>query len=176
MINNKKGQEPTIFRKKNRKGLSTIIVTVLLIGLTIVAVGIVWAVVKSTLDRGASGTDLGVKCLGINVNPTSVTCSGTYDPTSLNKYSCYVRLERTGQGTEPIGGIKLIMVNATGGVSSPALDIPGDLSAFGTKNFNATGVLMTTGMSRLNKVDARVYFIDETGTQQLCSQAGSFTF
>ncbi len=62
-------------RKFSKKGLSTIIVTVLLIGLTVVAVGIVWAVVNNLINERISNTE---------------ACFGNFGEVTINpEYTCY---------------------------------------------------------------------------------------
>lgn len=169
MINNKRDKKSTIFLPKNRKGLSTIIVTVLLIGLTIVAVGIVWAVVNSTLQRGSQSTDLGVKCLDIQVTATSVTsCAGALPTT------CVVRLERTGSRDDVISGVKLVFENASGSRTVTPLDAgaAGQLTQLG----NSVTSALSAGISAPSKVETTVYFTDASGNIQYCPQPNIFTF
>ncbi len=154
----------------NKKGLSTVIVTVLLIGLTIVAVGIVWAVVSNTLNRGNQGTELSVKCLGVQVTAASGKCSGLAGTSP----SCYFVLERTGTGQDSIAGVKLVLVNANGTKSTTPADVAGNIDALGSKAYNISAAASL--ILAPNKLETTVYFTDETGTVQNCQQPSTFTF
>lgn len=52
-------QRSTIFLTKNRKGLSTIVVTLIIILISLVAIGIVWVVVRNVLSSGSKDVSLG---------------------------------------------------------------------------------------------------------------------
>ena len=104
----KRGQRPTIFLTKNRKGISTIIVTVLLIGLTIIAVGMVWAVVNN-LIRGKIAN--------------SEACFGNFGKVSINpQYTCYKKATSEFQFSLSIGDIDvekvIIGISAAGTTKS----------------------------------------------------------
>lgn len=60
----------------NKKGLSDIVATVLIVLLALAAVAIVWGFLRPMFDSVASSTDLKSKCLGVEVQP--VLC--TYTP------------------------------------------------------------------------------------------------
>lgn len=150
--------------KNNKRGLSAIIVTVLLIGLTIVAVGIVWAVINSTLKKGAENIDVGTKCLGIDVGATSVVCSSAT--------SCDVRIERTGSRDDTISGVKIVFENATGSRSPTPLDYGQNIAQLE----NPTASALNPGIAAPNKVETTVYFKDTSGNTQYCSQPNIFTF
>lgn len=151
--------------KNNKRGLSTIIVTVLLIGLTIVAVGIVWAVVNNTLKKGAENVDVGTKCLGIDVRATSVVCSGT-------PATCIVRLERTGSRDDAISGVKLVFENTTGSRSPTPSDYAGNIAQLE----NPTTPAYTPGITAPDKIETTVYFTGTSGNTQYCPQPNIFTF
>ncbi len=151
----------------NKRGLSTIIVTVLLIGLTIAAVGIVAVVVNNVLNKQGQTTDFATRCLAIDVSATSATCSTA--PAS----TCIVRLERAGSGTDTIAAVKLLFENATGSRTSTPIDsASGNIAQLGT----FTTVALTSGVVNASKVNAIVYLKDATGTIQNCPNPSTFTF
>ena len=106
---------------KDKKGLSAIITTLLVVLLVLVAVGIVWAVVRNVIGEGAAGVELGAKCLNIDVRATAVVCTGA-DPNI-----CNVTFERTGTNTDTIAGIKLVFRNSTAETSSSVIDESGNI-------------------------------------------------
>ncbi len=149
----------------NKKGLSAIIVTVLLIGLTIVAVGIVWAVINSTLKKGTENVDLGTKCLGIDVRATSVSCGES-------PAVCVVRLERTGSRDDAISGVKMVFENSTGSRSAT----PGNYGFPIEQLGNAIAEGVVTGITAPNRVETTVYFKDASENTQYCQNSNIFTF
>lgn len=73
------------FFPRNHKGLSTIIVTVLLIGLTIVAIGIIWAAINGMIRGKIANTE---------------ACFGNFGKVEINpQYTCYID-KPTGQQDE----------------------------------------------------------------------------
>ena len=80
----------------DKRGLSAIIVTLILILLAIVAVGVVWVVVNNVLESGEGRVNLGSACLEVDVEPTAATSSDgiTYS----------VTMTRSAGGDE-IGGV-----------------------------------------------------------------------
>jgi hypothetical protein len=155
----------------NRRGLSTIVVTLIIILLSLVSIGVVWVVVNNLIKSGTSGVEIGTKCLGVDVVATAVTCT----PNGVDEF-CSTTLSRTGTGTGEIGGVKLVFSNATSGATSASvIDVAGNIEQLITKNtgsINST-LLVSQGV---NKVEVTVYFNDEEGNAQLCSRTSPFNF
>ncbi len=63
----KRDQKSTIFLAKNRRGLSTIVVTLIIILISLVAVGIVWVVVRNILTSGAKEVNFGKFTINLGV-------------------------------------------------------------------------------------------------------------
>ena len=146
----------------NKRGLSTIVITLILILLALVAVGIVWVVVNNIIKGGTEGIDINAKCLNVNVEATAVKCAGS---------NCNVTLMRTGTGNEAIGGVKLIFKNSTAGNSSAVIDEAGNIEVLAGKSINdiAAGLVP-------DKIEVTAYFEDSSGNEQLCGQTTSFEF
>ncbi len=147
----------------NKRGLSAIVVTLILILLSLVAVGIVWMVVNNMIKGGTQDVEINSKCLNVNVDATAVTCTGE---------SCDITLARTGTETSEIGGVKLVFRDSTAGESSAVLDVNGNIEALAGK----TEPAIATGLTAPDKVEVTVYFEDASGNKQLCSQTTSFTW
>lgn len=74
----KKDRKSTIFLTKNRKGLSTIVITVILIALSLAAVVLVWGVVNNMIKKQIGSSE---------------ACFGNYNKVKLNaEYTCYERV------------------------------------------------------------------------------------
>jgi hypothetical protein len=139
---------------ENKQGLSAVITTLIIILLVIVAVGIVWVVVKGTIDESVGGIASGTKCLANTVEATRLITVGTgiYD----------VVVERV-SGNENLGGVRLIFTNATGD-SNYVHTEAGDIAQLSTKKIEA----IDTGIANVNKVEVHSYFVDESGGETTC--------
>ncbi len=157
--------------KRDKKGLSDIVITLIIVVVALIAIVIVWAVVSNLIKGGAQSAGLAAKCLNSNVDATKVVCfDGTADKI------CNVTLLRSGTETSAIGGVKLVFKNeASGAISSAAVDVAGNIAPLvGKTQENVdTGILIANGV---NKIEVTVYFEDASGNQQLCTQPSSFTF
>ncbi len=152
-------------RVMNKKGLSAIVTTLLVIVLVLVAVGIVWAVVRNVIQSGAGTTELAVKCLNTDVQVTAVDCS--------TPSSCSVTFSRTGSNTEAISGVYLVFRDATGDAGTTApVDIDGNIEKL--VGHTETGV--DSGLATPTDVEATVYFNDASGNPQSCSQTYKYSF
>jgi len=153
---------------KNKSGLSTIIVTLLIILISLVAVGIVWAVVNNLVKGGSEGVEISAKCLNTLVEPTKVNCSN-----GVTNIICDAQLMRT--GNDVIGGVKLIFRNSTSGASSSsAIRLEGDIEALvGLKKIGIdTGVPNAAGVDTL---EITAFFKMKSGDDRNCDQTGSFS-
>jgi hypothetical protein len=153
----------------NKKGLSTIVVTLLIILISLVAVGIVWAVVNNMIKGGTQGVEVSAKCLNVVIEPTKVNCSG-----GTTNVICDVQLMRTGTGSDIIGGVKLLFKNATSGASSSLIRLEGNIEQLIGKK--QTGINTTLLSSEgANTLEITAFFKDSGGNDQNCAQTGSFT-
>ena len=151
---------------KNKKGVSTIVAVLILIVLVLVAIGIVWAVVSSLINKGVETIDVSGKCISITISPTSVDCS--------TPSACLVTLERSGTGSDEIGGVKLVFSNTTAGVSSSVLDSgTGNIEQLVPETITVDSGL--SAPSTPDKLESTVYFIDESGDERLCTQTITYT-
>ena len=148
---------------KNKRGLSAIVATLIIILLVLVAVGIIWVVVRNLIQEGAEQVDISTKCMAIDVRAVSVI------PVVGEAGNYSVTLRRTAGG-EAIGGIKIVLFNdtANSGVLSGFLD----LDELETK----TETFADTNVTNANKLEYTVYFTDESGTEALCSQTNPYSF
>lgn len=145
---------------ENKRGLSAIVATLIIILLVLVAVGIIWVVVRNVIQEGAEQVDISTKCIAIDVRAVSVneTTSGNYS----------VTLRRVAGG-EAIGGVKVALFNAT--ANSGVLDGFLDLEELETRTET-----VIAGINNADRLEFTVYFTDASGNEALCSQTNSFTF
>jgi len=146
---------------ENKRGLSAIVATLIIILLVLVAVGIIWVVVRNLIQEGAEQVDISTKCIAVDVRAVSVaTVAG-----EAGNYS--VTLRRFAGG-EVIGGVKIALFNET--------------TNSGVLNFTAIPKLETktetvaAGITDANRLEYTVYFIDASGNERLCPQTNSYSF
>lgn len=143
----------------DKKGLSEVVTTLIIILLVLVAIGIVWVVVNNVLQSGTEQTEISAKCLLIDIKATAVNCAAG---------NCAVTYKRNAGGDD-VDGIIIILSN---GVASVQRDIPGNIAALAT---NTTTVAETLTPDP-NKAEVAAYFIDDSGNQQLCGTTSAFEF
>ena len=149
---------------QNKKGLSAIITTLLVVVLVLVAVGIVWGVVSGLLKSGAEDIELSAKCLSIEVTAVSADCSAPA--------ACSVVVERTGSSTDEIAGIKVVIKDSSTGAGTAVEDVVGNIETLETE----TIIIDASALTTQDSVEVTAYFTDTSGDEQLCSQKSSFTF
>lgn len=143
-----------------KQGISTVIVTLIMIVIVLGAVTVIWVVVRDIIGEGAEQVSLGSKCLAVDIRATKLECTDDV---------CGVTVERS-PGGDAIGGIKLIFTNSTGD-SNYVHDVSGDIALLETKTVSS----ITTGIGNANKVEVAVYFLDASGNEELCSVSNSLT-
>lgn len=146
---------------RDKKGVSDIVITVIMVVLVLAAITVVWAVVNNLVLKGAESAEFSQKCIDNVVKATSASCVGT---------TCTVNLQRTGTGTEAIGGVRSVAVNSLGARSAVS-DSAGDIAVQGGKQVT---IAITSGWT-INKIESSVYFTSTSGTIQYCTP-NTFTF
>lgn len=148
------------FLLKDVKGLSNVIVTLILIVLVLVAVGIVWTAIQNTLESGTEQIEVSSKCLKIDVKVTRLECGG------VDNSICNVTVTRN-VGGDDLAGIKLSLANDLG-ETNYIHDVPGNIAPLETK----TELAIDTGITDISIVEIAPYFVDDSGQEQLCSLRG----
>ncbi len=145
---------------ENKQGMSAVVTTLIIILLVIVALGIIWVVVKNVIQGGVEQVDLSTKCREVEVQ--AVALSNTTSPDDGTKYS--LTLKRTGMGDE-IGGVKLVFFNAT--ANSDVRDFGYALKPLETHTETVTLIAPKTVINA-NKIDMTVFFVSDLDETQLC--------
>ncbi len=149
---------------KNKKGLSMIVTSLIIILLVLVAVGILYVAYMNFVRTGTGSIDIATKCLNVDVRASAVSC------TSADPAICDVTLTRTASGDD-IAGVKLVFRNADGDASD-VLDVSGNIEPLGTE----TAANKNSGITNPNKVEVTVYFEDESEVKQFCSMTTTKEF
>ncbi len=145
---------------KNRKGISSIIATLILLLLTIVLVGIVWAVVSGIVKTSTEGATSGAQCFNSGIDITSASCTGAG--------VCNLTVQRT-LGTDVIGGLRAVFLDKNG--AGNVTDIDGNIQTLGTARL----VNQPIGVVNVSEVDVAIYFTDTAGNKNVCSSPTKYT-
>lgn len=145
---------------ENKRGLSAIVATLIIILLVLVAVGIIWVVVRNVVQGGAEEVEINTKCIAVDVRAVSVV--------NISNVEYDVTLRRTAGGEE-IAGVKVTLFNDT--ANSGVLDFPA-IAELETE----TATIDTSEITNANKLEFTVYFEDSSGTELLCPQTNTYTF
>ena len=154
--------------ENRKKGLSTIVATLIIILLVLVAVGIIWVVVRNVIQGGADQIDINTRCISVEVRATKVDCVSASG--GGNTGVCNVTVLRS-SGDDEIGGVKLIFTNDLA-ESNYIHDVSGNMGALDTKVVSN----INTGITNASKVETIVYFVDDSGNEQLCGTASPLEF
>lgn len=151
---------------KNKKGLSTVVTTLIIVLLVLVAVGIIWGVVNNLLGKSKGTIETSTKCLDLDVKATKVIeVNATSDPGVYN-----VTLQRSASGDDESIYAKIVLYNANG--NSGVIDFSQSLLPLETKTVQITDPSNLTGA---NKVEVTSYYLDDNGNEKLCP-AGTTSF
>ena len=144
--------------------MSAVVTTLIIILLVLVAVGIIWVVVRNVVETGSQQIDINTRCVAVDVRAVGVL------PVSGEAGTYTVTLERKAGGGD-INGIKVNMFNDTS--SSGVIDFGLALEELE----RGTGKIDTNGtVTNSDRVEFTVYFLDESANEQLCTQTNSFEF
>lgn len=143
----------------NKKGLSTVVTTLIIILLVFIAVGIIWVVIRNVIQGGTENIDWNSKCLEVSVKSSNLNCADAADGT----VDCAVKLDREAGGDD-LTGIKVVLTN---GLTNHVGDSPGNLAPLGTitPSINTSFLNGTTSITIDNIVP---YFTDAQGAERLC--------
>ncbi len=145
----------------NKKGLSTIVITIMLVAFVIIAVGLVWTVVRGLISSKTSEINLNVKCSGVSLIASKVICIPGI--VSAKDY-CNVTLKRVGNEKIPLDNIQVNFIG-TNGNSLP------DPVLFGSLNEGQTATKQFFGLTNVwpvAYVEAIPYFKDSSGNDFFC--------
>jgi hypothetical protein len=141
----------------DKRGMSAVVTTVIMIGLVIVAVGIVWAVVMGIIEGETEELDYSQMCVGVNLEIENIDCSAAG--------TCAVTIKRSlGSKTDAINGVGITL--ATDDASDEEEVVPGNIAV--SKVATLTSDLDAT------KADMRIYVNKTDGTPYWCTQVSSY--
>jgi flagellin-like protein len=143
---------------KNKKGVSAIVATLIIVLLVIVAAGIIWVVIRNIVQSGAEQVEFGQKCLEVNLEYVSVAESADAecgeDDTGYD-----VTLRRTAGGDE-IAGVKISLLSSTESSELQDFGVIGELE---TKTAE-----ICVEVDDADKIEFTAYFEDSAGNPVYC--------
>jgi flagellin-like protein len=146
----------------DKKGVSAIVTTVIMLALILVAVGIVWFVISGLIQNNAAEVGLNSKCLKISISPTKATCDSNL---------CNLTLTRKVGGDDEIGGVKIVFSNEAEG--SKVVSYDQTIAPLETAILSYT--LEEIGLTNApTKIETAAYINDDAGKEYICSQTNSF--
>ncbi|MEN7982464.1 MAG: hypothetical protein ABFQ65_03370 [Nanoarchaeota archaeon] len=150
---------------KHKRGISTVVITIIMIVLVLAAIGVVWTIISSIIEDSSGEIGISSKCLKVNLIVTKMICADA---------TCDITVNRKAGG-ENIGGFKLIFSNSvSGNVGTTVENVVGNIQELGTKTAEDKAHGLTD--EQPDTVEVVVYFLSESGTEQICSQTKTFKF
>ena len=158
---------------QNKKGLSTVVTTLIIILLVLVAVGIIWGVVNNLLSKSEGTIESSTKCLDLDVRAIKVLNVSAMNGDEPVNYS--ITLHRKGIGDNEYVYAKLVIFSAID--NSPVKDfVSGDGTLLGLSPLDTlTGYLNDT-VANATKIEVTPYYLDENGIEKICSGTNTFNF
>lgn len=147
---------------KEKRGLSAVVVTLMLVLLSVVAVAVVWVVISGILQSSESQIGEGTKCLDVSVTATKVV------NTSVSGDAYNITLKRTSTGKD-IGGVKVVLFSDD--TNSEVVDISGNIAPLATET---KAVSLTTAIPNANKIEVTPYLTSADGSTACATT--TFTF
>lgn len=144
------------YMMKNKQGMSAVVTTLIIILLVIVALGIIWVVVRNVVQGGARQVELAQKCQEVEVQAVGIA------NTTANGTGYNLTLHRTGTGDD-IGGVKVVFFNDD--TNSEVIQFGEAIGVLGTVTKDLT---LTTPVTEANKVEITVWFTSDAGGEDLC--------
>ncbi len=146
----------------NNKGISTILVTIIMIALVLAAVTIVWIVFSNLIESEQQDIFIAEKCLGLDLQITKAV--------EINAGEYNVTLTRGSGNDEEMGGLKAVFKdNMTD--NSDVIDVPGNIA-----NLATVTKTVDAGFNNAVTVEMTPYFIAESGDEKLCGQTIKLNF
>ena len=151
----------------NKRGLSEVVSTLIIILLVLVAIGIVWVVVSNVLQSGASQTEIGAKCLQVDVKANAVNCAS-----NNVTWECDVTYNRK-SGGDAIDGIKIVLSN---GLESSTASVAGNVAPLDVRTQSNINTTIVIANAEPSSAQIAAFFIDDSGNEQVCNPTGAFEF
>ncbi len=170
MVENKRGQNKSFslsnFFPKNRRGLSAIVVTLILILLSLVAVGIVWAVVNNIIQGRSeeASTEFGQFFVNLELEKVQIDPNGDLTITV-----------KRGVGEGEVSGIYFVISDGT---NSEVIQKDAEVSGVGTELGEQTFTILSseiTGLTDIKEISIAPVSKSESGKATIGNIADTYT-
>ncbi len=170
MVENKRGQNKSFslsnFFPKNRRGLSAIVVTLILILLSLVAVGIVWAVVNNIIQGRSeeASTEFGQFFVNLELEKVQINPNGDLTITV-----------KRGVGEGEVSGIYFVISD---GINSKTVQKDAEVSGIGTELGEQTFTILSseiTGLTDIKEISIAPVSKSESGKETIGNIADTYT-
>ncbi len=141
-----------------KKGLSEVVITIILILLMLVAVGVVWIVIRNVISEGGEQVSLGMLTLNLEIENVQVN-SGSID----------VRVKRNA-GKGDLAGINFIISD---GVNTEVIKKETTMGELETVNFNLD-IMMNA--NNAESVSIAPIFLSESGKEIIGNEVDTYKF
>lgn len=148
---------------KFKRGLSEIVTTLIIILLTLVAIGVVWSVAHNLIEKNRESVYVKNTCMGVELEILKAS------ELEVGKYS--VTLKRNSLGADIPFYAKVVFSNSYFDKKSSPSNFEEGLSPLSIITSE-----ITSDLSNANKVEVTPFFRDEFGKEHLCSETKSFEF
>lgn len=170
--------------RRDKKGLSTVVTTLIIILLVLVAVAIIWIVVRTLIIGGTSQAEIRANCIGLDLIPKVEGCQRLLTGEGVVGWKCEFSITRNpGTYSDEYSGIDFVFSNDT--ASGDRLNQDTGLEIFestpkalfgGYADGAQVPEASLTGVWWPNKVEIYPYFRDESGKQVYCPDEISYEF
>lgn len=149
----------------NKRGLSTVVTTLIIILLVLVAIGIIWIVVRGVIEQGSQQIDVSSKCPFLDITITEAQarfCNGT---------ACNATIVRSSGGDETGVFYRLVVNNGT---ATCKYDETNDMAPLAEDSTNRTYSPACT-IYNPTKLTVTPYMMNSENIPQLCPNYKDYT-
>ena len=152
--------------ESNKRGLSTVVTTLIIVLLVLVAIVIIWVVIRGIIESGGEQSDALTRCNLIDLEIVSVDTTA-----GCGSASCDLIVKRNpGADSKDITGIRVVLSDATG--NSAVKDVNGNIAVLGTKSITGAGYEGT--VTTATKVEVAAIVQNAGGEPQICALTSSY--
>lgn len=140
--------------------MSLVVTSLIIVVLVLIAIGIVWVVVRNLVEGGVEQVDYNSECLNVDIKVTGVV--------NTNDTNYNVTFKRSASGGE-IAGMKLVFFNSDG--AGEVIDSEGNIEPLATITRSVNGEI-----ENASKIEFTPYFEDASENQIVCSTTRDYEF
>lgn len=148
---------------RDKKAMSEIVTTVIMVVLALVAVAVIWTIINNLISEKGAQVVTTSKCTDVTLTVESVS--------NCVAAGCDVRVRRGPRG-DAIDGVKVVLKSATG--ASDVDTIEGNIPPLQTATLAVDSG--TFDATTANKVEVTAYFLDDSGIEQNCMSPAVYNF